>query len=141
MTRRVLPLLLAALVITGITAQTCPPWRCPTLSAPAAPAAEHHAMHHDVHAAGAHFAAQASAHDCCDRQGLTKPPCCPELQVGPGQSSATAGRASDFLQLAATQPAPFVLVVPALVRRDTPRRFDPGAPPGTLIEQHTSLLV
>lgn len=89
---------------------------------------------------GEHSMAQPDAHDCCDRDGLTGPRCCAKIQTGPKGSPAMAARAGDVAQLAAVPPARFGLAA-AVVRRERPRRFDPEGPPGTLIRQHTSLLV
>ncbi|HEY8513989.1 MAG TPA: hypothetical protein VIS07_00575 [Candidatus Binatia bacterium] len=166
---RVLPLLLIALVAVGLTSESCPRWRCAERAADVALATAHeHAAHahqgsqHADHAAqharhaghGAHHAAHADAttaeaphlaramaHDCCAHEGLTNPPCCPTIQIGPEQAPPAAGRAADAVQLAAAPPLPLVLAAPSATSHPSPRRFDPGAPPRTLFAQQTSLLI
>lgn len=153
MARRVLPLLLAVLVVAGTTAESCALGACPTLAelagAPAGPHATHgpqRAAHdgrhaaHGMHAGHAAHGAMAAEHACCEREGISRPPCCPAMQLGPEQASPAGGRASHTLELAAAVPA--TLELPhAPVPRPVPPHDGPPAPPDTLIEQHTSLLL
>jgi hypothetical protein len=150
MTRRALPIALVAVLVAGIATGTCLQGRCPSMRAmqPETWAADHHGTHDGTPAgasatapATAHDGMHAAAHGCCDRTGITGPHCCPTVLAGAEPSPAASGRPSDVVPLVATRVIPLALTPAAAVRRETPRRFDPGAPPGTLIEQHTSLLV
>ncbi len=149
MARRVLPLLLAVLVVAGTTAESCALGGCPTLTALAGAPAEPHAAHGGPQLAAHHaghatphatHGGMAAVHDCCEREGISRPPCCPALQLGPEQASPAGGRASHALQLAAAAPATLELP-PAPAPHALPPPDDPPAPPGTLIEQHTLLLL
>lgn len=84
-----------------------------------------------------------SSMDCCQRGGWTKPSCCDRAQVGAAVAGAAATvrpvdgvapMASHAVSIAyhATPPA----TVPAL-----PPSIGSLAPPGTLIAQHTALLL
>lgn len=88
-------------------------------------------------------AMQAAAHDCCKQNGLTRPSCCPETEQLSQQPAAPGlERAADGIHLAAAQRVPIVLAASAPRLPQAPRAIDPGAaPPGTLIAQHTSLLL
>lgn len=166
MRRRLTSLLLTVLVaVTGIAVGACPLGRClatqPAVAAepePEAGCARHqasaaaHAGHamHDGHAvtqhahAGHHATAETAAgsHACCDRDGITNLSCCPETgQLAQQRATTSSERVSDALQLAAAQPVATVLALPSSPSTDPPRQVPPGAPPGTLIAQHTSLLV
>lgn len=155
MRRRLASLLLTALVaLTGVAVGACPLGRCLGMQAeaPSDPHAGHamqdahagmqhagggHAMHH----AAADVAA-APSHACCDRDGITSPPCCPESgQLAQQQATATTDRTSHAIQLVATVPVPTSLTTFVRATVDPPRPVPLGAPPGTLISQHTSLLV
>lgn len=118
MAPRLLSLLLTALVaLAGVALGPCPQGRCAAM--------------------------QAASHDCCKRDGLTRPSCCPPAgQLSQQQAPPALERAADGIQVVATRPVPVVLAGLAPAPHDTPRRIDPAAaPPGTLIAQHTSLLV
>jgi len=117
MTRHLGTLLLAALIaLTGITVGPCLQGRC---------------------------AAMQAAHDCCKRDGFHKPSCCPATEhLSRAQAVPALERAADGIQLAAMQPVPVVLAPCAPALPEALREIDPGtAPPGTLIAQHTSLLL
>ena len=172
MLRRLPTLLLAALVVlTSVALGTCPVGRCAAMQADAAPRAaapepqrhdhaamQHaghgahamahgshrtHAMHHADH--GARHAVHgpaASAHDCCTRDGIAAPRCCPDaMQLAKHAAPASVERASAGIAIVATQPVPASLAAFPTATADPPRVAPPGAPPGTLIAHHTSLLV
>lgn len=154
MRRRLASLLLTALVaLTGVAVGACPLGRCLAMP-PTAPADPHagHAMHGDhagmQHASAGqamHHVAQDAAtpsHACCDRDGITKPPCCPESgQLAQQQATPSSDQTSHAIQLVATVPVPASLTTFVRATVDPPRPVPLGAPPGTLISQHTSLLV
>jgi len=118
MLRRLASLLLTLLIaLAGVGVGACPQGRCAAM--------------------------QAAAHDCCKQNGLTKPSCCPETeQLSQQQATPALDRAADGIQYAAAQPVAVVLASAAPRLPEAPRDIDPGAaPPGTLIAQHTSLLL
>lgn len=158
--RRFASLLLTALIaLMGVAVGACPLGRCLAVQ-PAASAGPHaghghagheaeatpHAGHamHDAHA-GMHDVADAStttSHACCDRDGIANPPCCPETgQLTQQKAAPSSDRPSHAMQLVATRPVPARLASFATAALDPPRPVPLGAPPGTLIAQHTSLLV
>jgi hypothetical protein len=95
-----------------------------------------HAMHHVAQDAA------APSHACCDRDGITSPPCCPETgQVAQQQAAASSDRTSHAIQLVAAVPVPAGLATFVRTAIEPPRPVPLGAPPGTLVSQHTSLLV
>ncbi len=118
MPRRLASLLLTMLIaLAGVGVGACPQGRCAAM--------------------------QAAAHDCCKRDGLTRPSCCPATEhLSQQQAPPALERAADGIQFAAAQAVPVVLAAPAPHLPEAPRDIDPGAaPPGTLIAQHTSLLL
>lgn len=161
MLRRTPTLLLAALVlVTSVALGTCPVGRCASMRADAARTAasepqhhdhaamqhaghDAHAMHHAGHGARHAMKASASAaHDCCNRDGIGKPPCCPDaMQLADHEAPASVERPSAGIALVATQSVPASLAAFPTATADPPRAAPPGRPPGTLIAQHTSLLV
>ncbi|MBM4247489.1 MAG: hypothetical protein FJ148_27490 [Deltaproteobacteria bacterium] len=105
-----------------------------------------HGAHAMPHAEGgarhAMHAPAADAHDCCAGDGIGAPPCCPDaMQLAEHAAPASVGRASAGVALVATQPVPASLASFPTATADPPRVAPPGAPPGTLIAQHTSILV
>jgi len=112
-----------------------------------------HAMRHGSHgtpamrhaedgARHAMHAPAADAHDCCARDGIGAPPCCPDAtQLAERAAPASVERASVSVALVATQPVPASLASFPTATAGPPRVAPPGAPPGTLIAQHTALLV
>ncbi len=156
MRRRLASLLLTALVaLTGVAVGACPLGRCLAMQPAASATADPHAGHamHDGHAGmqhasaghAMHHVAQDSAapsHACCDRDGITKPPCCPESgQLAQQQATPSSDRTSHAIQLVATVPVPAGLATFVRTAVEPPRPVPLGAPPGTLLTQHTSLLV
>jgi len=157
MRRRLASLLLTALVVlTGIAVGACPLGRC--LGMQPAPAADPHAGHamqsgHDGHAGmqhadaghAMHHVAQGAdgpSHACCDRDGVTNPPCCPESgQLAQQRATPSGDRTSHAIQLVATVTVPASLAAFVRTAIEPPRPVPLGAPPGTLVTQHTSLLV
>lgn len=124
MLRRAAVVLLATvLAFAGLTVGACPQARC--------------AMR------------QAPAMDCCRQAGpdealrLSKPNCCPPVaQIAPPAAPAAVDRPADTIAYTAALAVPVVLPAPAPRRAAAPSRIDPGlAPPGTLITQHTALLL
>lgn len=117
MRRRWISIVLAAIVaLAGLTVGPCPDGRC-AMSA-------------------------ATSKACCKRDGLTKPSCCPPLEIAPLQAVSSAiERTTSMLSHAAMQPA--VWARPATVVSSVAAGIaDPGTgPPGTLVRQHTSLLI
>lgn len=147
MRRRLATLVLTVLVaLGGVALGACPQGPCAEMQA-AAPAAQHvhtpAVAHHDAHAGMHHDDRQhAAAHDCCTGEGISGPHCCPDTeQLAPQQATPSAERASHAFQVAAAQPVAAALAAVAIGTADPPRRPALGAPPGTLIAQHTSLLV
>lgn len=154
MRRRLASLLLTVLVaLTGVAVGACPPGRCLAMQ-PAAPADPHagHTMHGDhagmQHAHAGHAMhhvtsdAAAASHACCERDGITNPPCCPESgQLAQQQATPSSDRTSHAIQLAATAMVPAGLTTFVRTAIEPPRPVPLGAPPGTLVSQHTSLLV
>jgi len=145
MRRRLVTLLLTVLVAAGgVALASCPPGQCAAMQAEMT-GEGHAAMQHGVHAGMPHAMQQpaATAHDCCERDGITRARgCCPDtVQLAQQQATPSAERASHDFELAAAQPVPTSLAAVATATTDPPRRVPLGAPPGTLITQHTSLLV
>lgn len=86
----------------------------------------------------------APSRACCKRDGLTKPSCCPPLEIAPLQAFSSAiERTTSVLSHVAMHPAVGVLLAPpAAVALAVVGIAEPGAgPPGTLVRQHTSLLI
>ena len=122
--RRVTVLLLTiVLACAGLTVGSCPQAHC-AMRAPKAMA-------------------------CCkqaaptERQSLSKPNCCPPVeQIGQRATPPAVDRPADGIVHVASQALPVVLAAPVLVRAGVTPRIEPGlAPPGTLIAQHTALLL
>lgn len=156
--RRRLPhlLLVALVVLTGLALGACPVGRCAAVQGEKAAgpqtvaAATGHCRtgmrHGDAampHGHGMQHAANhpAATHDCCARDGIASPRCCPEsMQVAWQQAAPSSERTSHDFQLV-TAHVPAGLAAFATANNDPPRPVPLGAPPGTLIAQHTSLLV
>jgi len=120
--RTLIVVLTTVLAFAGLTVGSCPQARC--------------AMR------------QAPAMDCCKEadsgaQSLSKPNCCPPVeQIGQRATPPAVDRPADGIVHVASQALPVVLVAPVLVRAGVTPRIEPGlAPPGTLIAQHTALLL
>lgn len=146
--RRLATLLLTVLVaVGGVALGSCPQGRCAEMQAAASGAPHAHAgaaEHHGAHGGMQHGdrAQHAAVHDCCDGEGIAGPPCCPDMeQLAQQQATPSAERISHAFQLAAAQPVSAALAAVAIGTADPPRPVPRGAPPGTLIAQHTSLLV
>lgn len=118
MARRLGSLLLTAvLALAGLTVGPCPDGRC--------------AM------------SQAKAMSCCQRDGLTKPSCCPPFeQVGQQPAPPAADRPAQAVAHVAAQPVAlaFATLAPAPLA-PLPAAVRGAPPPGTLLTQHTSLLL
>ena len=121
--RTLIVVLTTVLAFAGLTVGSCPQARC--------------AMR------------QAPAMDCCKEadsgaQSLSKPNCCPPVeQIGQAATPPAADRPADGIAHVAALALPVALAAPLAPRRVAiPLRVDPGlAPPGTLIAQHTALLL
>ena len=160
MRRRLQSLLLTAIVaLTGVALGACPVGRCAAMQADATAtppdggqAAQGGRGGHTCHA-GPGTAAQAhdgtehamhrpAAHDCCTRDGIASPRCCPDsVRIAERSAPPSIERTSQSFALAAARPVPAGIAALPTAAADPPRRVTPGAPPGTLIAQHTSLLV
>jgi len=107
--------------------------------------ATHAGAHHEAHAGTHHVVADVSAeasHACCDRDGIANPPCCPETgQLAPQRATPSSDRTGHAIQLVATVPVAAGLATFVRTAVEPPRPVPLGAPPGTLVTQHTSLLV
>lgn len=82
--------------------------------------------------------------DCCPTGGLHKPSCCPPAeQLSQPATAPAADRPIQHLLAAAVLHGVPLAVAAAPARLvGVPRTIDPAAgPPGSLIAQHTSLLV
>lgn len=156
MRRRLAHLLLVVLVaLTGFALGACPVGRCAAVQGEMAAGPQevaaatrhgHAGMHHGDAAMprghGMHHAAHQQATHCCERDGIASPRCCPEsMQLAEQQAAPSSERTSHDFQLVAAQPVAVGLAALATASFDPPRRVPLGAPPGTLIAQHTSLLV
>lgn len=160
MRRRLQSLLLTAIVaLTGVALGACPVGRCAAMQA-GGPAPAHdgghaahggHAGHAGMHAGTAahvHDGTEhamhrpAAAHDCCRRDGIASPRCCPDsVRTAERSAPPSIERTSQGFALAAARPVPRGIAALPIPAAEPPRRIPPGAPPGTLIAQHTSLLV
>jgi len=118
MPRRLATLLLAlTLVVAGIGSAACPGGNC--------------------------FSA-AKKMDCCPTGGLHAPSCCPPAEELSQRATTPAADRPIQHQLAAAvlHVVPVVLAAPQALPSGAPRAIDPAAgPPGSLLAQHTSLLV
>jgi hypothetical protein len=63
------------------------------------------------------------------------------MQLADHEAPASVERARAGIALVAALPVPTSLAAFPTATADPPRASPPGAPPGTLIAQHTSLLV
>lgn len=119
MARRLASLLLSAvLALAGLTVGPCPDGRCAMQAAPAM--------------------------DCCPTGGLHEPSCCPPVDQLGQRSLQPAGseRPLQAVALAAGLPVPPAIAAPPAAAAVAPRAVvGTAAPPGTLIAQHTSLLL
>lgn len=118
MLRRLAALLLTAVVaLAGLTVGPCPDGRCAMTA--------------------------AKAMSCCQRDGLTKPSCCPPVEhLGQQVVPPAADRPAQLLAHVAAQPLAVVLAAePPAPSAPLPIAARGAPPPGTLIAQHTSLLV
>jgi len=115
--RAAILLLTAVLAFAGLTVGSCPQGHC--------------AMR------------QAKATTCCQQGGITKPSCCPTSeQIGQRAVPPAGDRPAETVAHVAGQPLPLVLAAPRPAWPGAPLRIEPGtAPPGTLIAQHTALLL
>jgi hypothetical protein len=86
---------------------------------------------------------QAKAMTCCQHGGLTRPSCCPPVErIGQRATPPATDRPADAVAHAAWLPLSLVLAAPARALPGAALRIEPGtAPPGTLIAQHTALLL
>ena len=120
--RLAVSLLCAAFILAGVLAGPCP-------------------------GTGACAVASAQQMDCCKRPpiGISTPRCCAGGQeIGGSTSPATPERPSHSRLIAPSMHlAPAVVAVLAPAPIVIPQRIDPGAAPpgGTLVAQHTSLLL
>lgn len=118
MARRVVSVLLTAvLALASLTVGPCPDGRCAMTA--------------------------AKAMTCCQRDGLTKPSCCPPIEHLSQQVVPPATeRPAQLVAYIASQPLALALAALAPAPLDPAPTAARGAPPpGTLIAQHTSLLV
>lgn len=118
MPRRLATLLLAlTLVVAGFGSAACPGGSC--------------------------FSA-AKKMDCCPKGGLHAPSCCPPAEQLSQRATAPAADRpiQQALAAAVLHVVPVALAAPSALPPGAPRIIDPAAgPPGSLIAQHTSLLV
>ena len=87
---------------------------------------------------------QAKTTSCCQHtEGLSRPCCCPTAErISQPATPPAVDRPADTVAHVAWQVLPVLSAAPAPTRVSAPLRIDPGtAPPGTLIAQHTALLV
>jgi hypothetical protein len=118
MARRLGSLLLTAvLALAGLTVGPCPDGRCAMTA--------------------------AKAMSCCQRDGLTKPSCCPPVEhLSQQVVPPAAERPAQMVACVAGQPLAGAIATLAPAPLDPAPTAARGAPPpGTLIAQHTSLLV
>ena len=118
MPRRLASLLLAAVVaLAGLTVGPCPDGRCAMTA--------------------------AKAMTCCQRDGLTKPSCCPPVEhLSKQVVPPAADRPAQMMAYVAAQPLAVVLAaLPPAPAAPLPIAARGAPPPGTLIAQHTSLLL
>lgn len=113
-------LITVALVLTGTALLPCPDGRC--------------------------AAVQARSMECCKQGGLTRPPCCDTEQLSHATTApAAVERGIDVRTGSAGVHAPaalsLVVATPNRARRPVHDAARGKAPPGTLIAQHTSLLL
>ena len=87
---------------------------------------------------------QAKTMSCCQHtEGLSRPCCCPTAErISQPATPPAVDRPADTVAHVAWQVLPALPAAPAPTLVSAPLRIDPGtAPPGTLIAQHTALLL